>query len=260
VAEAARDLGVRHVPDVARNEWGTPRIDDVFAKAEELASNRFLCYSNADIIMTNDIVRAVELAAARWPRFLLSGQRTNLDVTEPLDFGSGWEARLAQRAKREGALYTAFGMDYFAFPRGLWSSIPPFAVGRVCWDNWMIYAAKASGAAVIDATPRVTAIHQNHTYAHIVQDPRKDWAWSGPEAESNRALAGGWAFIFSLADANWTMRGDRLIPALAPRNLRRRLIGPLAVLRARLRPRTRLLAILRAITGAPRPSSPDSST
>jgi hypothetical protein len=33
IADAARDLGARHVPEVARNRFGTPLVDGVFGKA-----------------------------------------------------------------------------------------------------------------------------------------------------------------------------------------------------------------------------------
>src|SRR5262245_56609823 len=37
VAEAAPDAGVRHVPDVAQNDYGTPLLSDAFRRAEELS-------------------------------------------------------------------------------------------------------------------------------------------------------------------------------------------------------------------------------
>jgi hypothetical protein len=42
---------------------------------------------------------------------------------------------------------------------------------------------------VIDITPSVTAIHQNHDYGHVAQALGSDW--EGPEAGRNRSLAEG---------------------------------------------------------------------
>src|ERR1041384_2312036 len=59
VAAAAAELGVRHVPAIARNEYGTPLVSDVFAQAQRLATHELLCYINADIILTGDFLPAV---------------------------------------------------------------------------------------------------------------------------------------------------------------------------------------------------------
>src|ERR1700689_2205182 len=53
-AEVARELGVRHAPEVARNELGTPRLDDLFARAERIATTPLLAYVNADIILSDE--------------------------------------------------------------------------------------------------------------------------------------------------------------------------------------------------------------
>ena len=37
IAEVARELKVRHIPEVARNEYGTPLISSLFEKAQEIA-------------------------------------------------------------------------------------------------------------------------------------------------------------------------------------------------------------------------------
>src|SRR5258708_10192086 len=51
-AETARDLGLRHFPEVARNECGTPLLGDLFRQAEQHPSTPLLAYVNADIILT----------------------------------------------------------------------------------------------------------------------------------------------------------------------------------------------------------------
>ena len=59
-AEIARELGLRHFPEVARNEFGTPLIDDLFSKAEKNASTPLVGYVNSDIILTDDFSAALE--------------------------------------------------------------------------------------------------------------------------------------------------------------------------------------------------------
>src|ERR1700722_13740845 len=47
-AEIASELGLRHEPQVERNEFGTIRIDVMFGRAQALARHDIVCYSNCD--------------------------------------------------------------------------------------------------------------------------------------------------------------------------------------------------------------------
>jgi hypothetical protein len=189
VAETAAEFGAVHVPGIARNEHGTPLINDIFAQAHAHASYDTLCYINADIILLDDFLPAVERLRAFADAFLMVGQRYNMDITEPMDFAPGWVARLRAEVAQRGTLHRPSGIDYFVFPRGLYETVPAFAVGRPAWDSWMLYAARARRAPLVDATAAVMVVHQNHDYAHVPQT--SDARWRGPEGNRNFALAGG---------------------------------------------------------------------
>jgi hypothetical protein len=134
----------------------------------------------------------------------------------------GAEKRLQALAAREGAWHGVTGLDYFVFSRGLWGALPPLAIGRTAWDNWLIYRARARGAHVIDATPVVTAIHQNHDYRH-----HPDGAvgvWNGAEAKRNQELTGGPRHAFTLLDATHVLTGAGVRPAMSVPHLKRRLV------------------------------------
>lgn len=208
VAALAQELGLRHVPDVERNEHGTPLVSSVFAMAEARAANSTLCYVNADIILLPEFARAVRRIPFR--RFLMVGRRWNLDVTMPIDFGvKDWSRRLHREVRKRGILDGALAIDYFAFRKGLWGQIPPFALGRYVWDNWLIYGARARRAPVVDATDAVTAIHQNHDYSHI-KDPKG--LWGGAEATFNLSVFPP-SHGFRVFDATWTLNRWALLPA-----------------------------------------------
>ncbi|HEX4628035.1 MAG TPA: hypothetical protein VH137_04525, partial [Gemmatimonadales bacterium] len=144
VAAAAAQAGVRHIPTLARNEYGTPLVSDCFAQAERAATHATLGYINADVIVMNDLLEAVRRIARR--RFLMLGQRWDLDLTRPWDFDDpAWEAKLRAEVRAHGALHPYTGVDYYVFPKGLWGALPPFAVGRVAYDNWLIWRARSWG-------------------------------------------------------------------------------------------------------------------
>jgi hypothetical protein len=200
VAQAAAELGVTHIPEVERNEYGTPLVGDLFVKAQRLAGEPILCYSNSDIIFCNDLPTAIERLSSWSQDFLMGGRRWDMDITEPLGFLPGWATELARAARENGRLREPWWIDFFAFSRGLWPEMPPFAIGRPVWDNWLIFDATRRGIPVVDATDAVTAIHQNHDYSHVPKSTGH--LWMGPERDRNLALAGGDSCAYNLLDAN----------------------------------------------------------
>ena len=73
VAEFVRTSGIRHVPDVARTDYGTPLLSDVFAQAQQLATGSTLMFSNCDMLYLDDLHRAID--AVPFKRYMLCGRR-----------------------------------------------------------------------------------------------------------------------------------------------------------------------------------------
>ncbi len=216
--EVADELGVRHEPTLELNEYGTPLVDDIFALAESHGDSPYLCYINADIILFPDFAKTVARLETRKRPFLMVGRRTDLDVEEKLQFRKGWQDRLKTRADSEGILHAATGIDYFVFRKGLFGTIPPFALGRTYWDNWLLWRARSRGAQLIDASSTVVAVHQNHGYGAV----GKDGIWTGPESLHNRALGGSLDTAFTIDDATHLFDGNRVSSALFRPPLRRK--------------------------------------
>lgn len=68
LAQAAHELGVKHIPNVTRNESGTPLISSMFQLARENSSSDLLCIINADMILMPDFVAAARRSRLRSPR------------------------------------------------------------------------------------------------------------------------------------------------------------------------------------------------
>jgi len=215
IAETAREFGLCHLPDIDRNDYGTPLLNSIFERASSAARNSVLCYVNTDIILMSDFIQAAEQVLQHKEPFLMVGQRWDVDLADALDFRPGWEESLRSYVTANGRLHPQTGIDYFMFPKGIWGSIPPFAVGRPAWDNWMIYRARANRTAVIDATEMIMAVHQNHGWAHI--EGGEQAVLKGPEAILNRNLAGGRDRIFTLLDADWILNEHGLQKTQDPR-------------------------------------------
>lgn len=154
--------GCRLFGDIERNQWGTPLMRSLFAKAQEHGKYDWLCYANTDIIFLDDLIDTVQkVAGQQSPPWVLVGRKWALDcVPPPIDFASDWQAWLH---KLPGKLWYPTGTDYMIFCKGLntgdWL---PFAVGRWRWDTAAMGHLVHEGIAVIDATEAIWAVHQYH--------------------------------------------------------------------------------------------------
>jgi hypothetical protein len=218
VSETAEEFGVKHIADIEQTSLGTPLLSSAFSEVQDIAQYRLICYLNADIILFSNFLEAVE--RVQFERFLMVGQRWDLDVKTEIDFESlDWVHDLARDLKSRGVLHPASGSDYFVFPNGSIGELPDFAVGRPGWDNWLIYRARALGLPVVDATQAVTIIHQNHDYGHVPE--KLGETFEGPEADQNRVLMGGSENRFVLLDATWLLTPEDLVPARTFKHLLR---------------------------------------
>ncbi len=164
-------------------------------------------------------------AAARVARlehgFLMAGRRWDLDVREPLAFDATWEQRLRADTLRRGVHHPPSGIDYFVFSRRQFQAIPPLAIGRMAWDNWLLYTARAERARLIDATRVVMIVHQRHDYDHV---PGGLTAIMGEPARRNLELAGGPTHVFTLRDATHELTPAGLRRTLDPWHAWRHLV------------------------------------
>lgn len=202
MAETADELEVVHLPDVVRNEWGTPLVSSIFELARDACNSPYLAYVNADILLIPDFVAVTRKVVSQTENFLIVGQRWDLDVTQMLDFNENWDNDLKTLTLEQGELHPPAGSDYFIYPRTLFADMPEFAIGRAGWDNWMIYKALNNGWHVIDATPSLMIIHQNHDYSHL---PGGVPHYDLEETKINAALGGGFANMYITLDTNYEL-------------------------------------------------------
>ncbi len=210
--QAAAEVGARYIPDVPTNEEGLPLVSAVFEAARG-AGAPFVAYANADIILLPDFVSGVRAVAGHFRRFLAVARRWDLDVTDLLDFAPGWDERLRAEVARRGSPHGFAGIDLFVFPREEYRDAPPLVIGRAGWDNWMIYHARSLGLPVVEMSPSVMVIHQNHHYNHL---PNGEKPHRMLGSRRNVELAGGLGRMFTLWEATHTL-SDGQVKRLPPR-------------------------------------------
>jgi hypothetical protein len=196
--ECAGEFGARYEPEIAKNQYGTPLLNDIFRRAESTASHPWIWYVNADILVLNNFMDAFTQVTRRLQEFLLVTERINLDIREPIQFTAGWEERLLRLSREEGVPCGPTGIDVFAYPRGFYPQIPVFGLGRLWFDQWLLKAAREMHAPVVDASRVAPVLHQNHDYNHVPGGA--EWVWKGKEAEHNLALYGEKPHTYTLLD------------------------------------------------------------
>jgi hypothetical protein len=199
-AETCRELGINHEPEVERTDDGPPLVRSLFERAQQISRHPVLCYCNCDIILGQDFLRAIERVSMWNSRFLMVGRRWDMDMTLPVDFSNPkWQRDLRELVLREGVHHPPDAIDYFAFPKGLYTGIPPLAIARLWWDHWLIWKASEQKAAVVDASDVAFIVHQNHDYSYHPAG----WQGlrNGDSARRNLEIAGGFRHLHTLEDA-----------------------------------------------------------
>jgi len=205
-AEVCAELSLRREPNIVVNPSGTKRLDSIFGPAQQIARHDLLCYCNCDIILTRDFRSAIEDLSRRLPRFLMLGRRWDTDITTPIDFSRpDWDKELLALARSSGIQRAYHNMDYFVFARGLYTEIPPFVIGRVGWDPWLVGKAHSLAVPVVDVSDRVCAIHQNHDYGYHPQGI--GGVCHDEEARRNEELSRGIRWM-TIEDASYRLTAE----------------------------------------------------
>lgn len=208
-AEICREFGLRHEPEVLRSALGTKRLDSIFSRAQETARHANICYVNCDIVLTQDFVEAHRRVASLKQKYLMIGRRWDMNIKAPLDFSKpDWEQQIVALAKHEGIQRFYHNIDYFLFPRGLYKSIPELVIGRIWWDHWLVGKAHELGAAVVDVSEVVCAVHQNHDYAYHAKGI--EGVWNDEDARRNHELAKADCRLATIEDAPYRLTATGL--------------------------------------------------
>lgn len=227
ISDVAASYQLNHIGQLKSHEkYTVPLLSDIFKRAIEACQTPYVCYINTDIILCDDFKRAVETVLAQKQNVMMVSSRYNLDITQPIEeMSSDILAQLRSEALKLGDMYPAGGTDFFLAPKGVFADIPEFLLGRGYWDNWLMYRAKKKGAALIDTTADVVAIHQNHDYSHIegiVADRNSlEIVLKAEQGEYNYKIAGGKKTIYTNYDADYILKDNVLYSFMNPMYMHR---------------------------------------
>jgi hypothetical protein len=209
VPEVAAEFRVHHIPEMPCNEFGTLLLGVVLERAREISNTPILCYANCDIILLQEFADAIAVVQRQFAKFLAVAQRTNIDLAEELNFNQDGEKRLRSEILPVGKTGHHTAIDVFVFPREMYQDVPPLALGRAWFDQWLIKDARKRNVPVVDLSHVARAIHQNHEYGHIAGGQKG--AYWGEEAQRSLAIYGGVPHEYTLLDVSHEMLADRRI-------------------------------------------------
>ncbi len=207
LAEVAAGEGYEYLLVSARSPGGAPRLDAVFNAVRDRYPSETLCYLNADIVVVGQLIEALQLLGDRFERFLLVSRRIDVELGGQLTFEGAWQEALLEKATSRGTVNDGTGSDVFGFSPSTFGEIPPFALGRTAWDNWLMAEVLRRRAALVDATGAFTCLHQPHGYKHTgvpaggVTGLHR--VATTPDARRNFSLMGGAFAVRTVRDANY---------------------------------------------------------
>ena len=131
---------------------------DVYARFRNIP---FYSFANADILFTADLLSSLcfmlhSVKQMNWTQFLFTGRRLGVTLSHRL--GS---LPPIEELALNGTLFLGSSADFYvtsanSFP---WEGTPPFVVGRITIDNWVIARAMLNMTPVVDLTNTITAVH-----------------------------------------------------------------------------------------------------
>lgn len=191
--------GARYITGYRSNESGLPYLDSMIEVAHREATNDIILFTSDHLILFQDLVKAIQQVSDKFPKFLIVGQRHEIDLPELMLMDDRWEQRLRKHIEDYGKLGGLAAKDYMIWRRPLDFEILPFHIGRPRYDSWLLYAAIKAGIPTIDATGGITALHPRHDFpgGRVARS-------NSPETLRNIEL-GKWAGGYTLELASWEL-------------------------------------------------------
>ncbi|KAK3085398.1 hypothetical protein FSP39_002737 [Pinctada imbricata] len=152
---------------VTRTKYEVPVLRYMYMDVMKISSSPLLAYANGDILFTSNLIVTLQSLLndiktnniSQTNPLLMIGQRTNVKSVALEEIQTSYKMHLM--AKTRGKLFSAWGEDYFITSRNYpWKTFPDVIIGRLAYDNWMVWNAKRLKFTTIDATKTLLAVHQ----------------------------------------------------------------------------------------------------
>ena len=207
--EVAASITAEFIPEVGCSSDGVPLINKLFSIAQSQAKYPIIAYVNADILLPPNLLEVISLLQKIRSNFLAVGSRWDLDVNKAINFARNDDtASFWEHAKNNAQKHRPAGIDYFIYNKTLWNNIPPLAIGRFGWDNWLLWKARRLGVPLINVTECIFAVHQNHGY-NFHNYTNKASLKKSKDVLRNKAIIKD--NKLTLRDTNWKIKNGKIL-------------------------------------------------
>lgn len=149
--------------------FGRPTVSSIICKGYEYATDDdYVAYINGDIILPPNTLEILDNIEKLNPtlfadNFLLTCSRVNWFDFKPIDFTNpSWEEDIHNNSHLEVDLPIA--IDIFIHKRYALKDMPPFVLGKYCFDNWIMQYTITNFPNTIDCTGVLNILHQFGKY------------------------------------------------------------------------------------------------
>lgn len=206
VVEIAKKYDLIHVPNVDVNADGLPYINSMFDIARKISTTPYLAYINSDILLSKDFSKTVRNCLDKAEdKILVVARRKNIPIVFSILDEKG-KCAFEELVEDYAVWDRANAIDLFIFNKDLYSNIPPFIIGRMAWDNWLLWKARDENAQVIDISHDAFLYHPIHGYSSVSTDRNR--VAFGADAQQNKKLAGGNGMDLDQAATQYLKDGD----------------------------------------------------
>lgn len=168
VSEVAEKYKIRLIHGIQENEFGSPFLNSLFQRATEEAHSEVMAFINTDCMLIGNLEKTVKIIRKKFKEFLLVGVRYDSEISEDLP-DSNWQKFVLEHKgllhplalKKAGKKFFG-GTDLFVFPKSLYPVVPPFNIGTLSYDAWLIYDAWHRRIPIINITLDIITVHQKH--------------------------------------------------------------------------------------------------
>jgi len=148
-------------------EFRLPYFSEVLKRARFLVRTRYLMFANVDNIIVGNVSGAVDSAmrASGARHLFLSSRAIGVHVQRYYDWSISSERDEFYGLERDDFWWPGWACEAFLINRGnpLVDRMPPFLIGRVRWDNWVMqFAGMHEQTASVDTTDVIRVFHLNH--------------------------------------------------------------------------------------------------
>jgi len=158
--QTGRDLGFNN---------RCPVVKDLILKALPLIETETVALINSDIIIDQDFsVKVKEIFNKYGQDIFMVGARKDIDLKIFINTRETYLQVLSQEREIHNPSTSS---DIFIASKAIWlriaNEMPPFLLGRFCWDNWLHLYAMENNLRKYNCSNALLLLHCEHGYRHI---------------------------------------------------------------------------------------------